>query len=208
MHHHLVPFPWGPGVERVMQRRLSQQRQRVRLLLRAGRRLRGRVGCGRGDLIGTAPLVERLAGRVQGPQQQRAHIGRQPPAEHHGALRILVDVHRPARVLARGLAGFGLPIHAAPAPHDALHVDRRPRSPHRQQPGLGLCSGHTGHGADLGVGELAARQGLGQGRQRAEARATRTRSRAAPGASPTRQASHAAHEPNIVKQKVALPNFR
>jgi hypothetical protein len=31
VNHHLVPLPRGPGIERVMQRRLRQQRQRVRL---------------------------------------------------------------------------------------------------------------------------------------------------------------------------------
>jgi len=77
-------------------------------------------------------------------------------------------VQGPARVLARGLAGFGLPVHLAPAPHDALHVDGRARAPHREQPGLGLRGCDAGQGADLGVGELSARQGLGQGRQRPE----------------------------------------
>jgi hypothetical protein len=77
-------------------------------------------------------------------------------------------VERAPGVLSRGLAGFSLPVHPAPASHDALHVDRRPRPPHREEPGLGLWGGHPGQGAHLGVGELAARQGLGQGGQRPE----------------------------------------
>jgi len=44
VHHDLVPLPRRPGIELVMQRRLGQQGQRVRLLLGAGRHLRGRVG--------------------------------------------------------------------------------------------------------------------------------------------------------------------
>jgi hypothetical protein len=164
--YHLVPLARRPGIELVMQRRLGQQRQSVRLLLRPGRSLRGGVGCGRDR--GAAPLVQRLAGRVQGPQEQRAHLRRQAPAQHHGAILPLVDVQRPARVLACRLARFGLPVHPAPAPHDALHVDRRPRPPHCEEPGFGLRGGHTGQGAHLGVGELAARQGLGQGGQRPE----------------------------------------
>ena len=151
-----------------MQRRLRQQGQRVGLLLRPGRGLRGRVGGRRGGFGGAAPLVERLAGRVEGPQEQRADFRRQAPAEDHGAVLILVDVQRAARVLARGLTGFGLPVDAAPAPHDALHVDRRARAPHREQARLGLRGRDAGQGAHLGVGELSARQRLGQGRQRPE----------------------------------------
>ena len=165
MHHHLVALPRGPGVELVMQRRLGQQGQRVRLLLQPGRRLCGRVGGRQGGLGDAALLVQRLARRGEGPQEQHAHFRRQAPTQHHGAILVLVDVERAARVMARRLASFGLSVHAAPAPHDALHVDRRPRAPHRQQPGLGLRGRHAGDGADLGVGELAARQGLGQGWQ-------------------------------------------
>jgi len=113
-------------------------------------------------------LVERLASRVEGPQEQGAYFRRQAPAEHHHAVLILVDVQRPARVLACGLPRFCLPVHAAPAPHDALDVGRRAGTPDGQQPGFGRRGGHAGQGADLGVGELPARQGLGETRQRAE----------------------------------------
>ena len=79
--HHVIPLPRGPGIELVMQRRLGQQRQRVGLLLRPGRKLLGRVGGRQADLGGAAPLVQRLAGRVERAQEQRAHLRRQPPAE-------------------------------------------------------------------------------------------------------------------------------
>jgi hypothetical protein len=163
--HHLVPLARGPGIELVMQRGLGQQRQRVRLLLRPGRGLRGRVGERQRGLGDAALLVQGLARRVEGPQEQQAHLRREAPAQHHGAVLILVDVECAACVLPLGLAGFRLPVHPAPASHDALHVDRRPRAPHRQQPGLGLRGRHAGDGADLCVGELPARQGLGQGWQ-------------------------------------------
>ena len=115
-----------------MQRRLGQQGQRVGLLLWPGRNLLGRVGGRQHGLGGAAPLVERLAGRVQGPQEQRAHLRCQPPPKRHGAVVILVDVQCPARVLPGGLAGFGLPVYPAPAPDDALDVRRRARAPHRE----------------------------------------------------------------------------
>jgi hypothetical protein len=79
-----------------------------------------------------------------------------------------VDVERPAGMLARGLAGFRLPVHATPAPHDPLNVDRRARSPHREQARFGLRGRDAGQSAHLGVGQLSARGRRGQGRQRPE----------------------------------------
>jgi hypothetical protein len=67
--HHLIALPSGSGIELVMQRGLGQQGQRVRLLLRPGRGLRRRVGGRYGGLAGAAPLVERFAGGIQGPQE-------------------------------------------------------------------------------------------------------------------------------------------
>mgnify|MGYP003694073261 CR=1 FL=1 len=114
------------------------------------------------------PLVQRLAGRGQRLQEQRAHFRRQPPAEHHGAVLVLVDVQRPARVLSRGLPGLGLAVHAAPAAHDPLDVGGRAGAPHPEQPLLGLRRGDAGQGADLGVRQLSTRERLGQQRQRAQ----------------------------------------
>ena len=56
---------------------LIQQGQRVRLLLGPGRGLHRRVDGRQGGLVGAAPLVERLASRIEGPQEQRAHFRRQ-----------------------------------------------------------------------------------------------------------------------------------
>jgi hypothetical protein len=95
----------------VVQRRLGQQHQRVGLLLRPGRGLGGRVGRQRGSFVGPALLVEPLAGGVEGPQEQRARLRRQPPPDHHRAVLVLVDVQRPARVLPGGLARFARATH-------------------------------------------------------------------------------------------------
>ena len=77
-------------------------------------------------------------------------------------------MQRPARVLALALPGLGLPIHAPPAPHDALDVGGRAGAPHPQQPLFGLRRGDPSQGSDLGVRDLPAGKSLGQERQRPE----------------------------------------
>ena len=66
------------------------------------------------------------------------------------------------------LLGLHLPVHVPPAPHDLLHVGRRPRPPHRQQRRLGLRRRHPRQRPDLGVGQLPARQGRREPRQPAQ----------------------------------------
>ena len=44
----------------------------------------------------------------------------------------------------------------------------RARAPHAEEPRFGLRRGHAGEGADLGVRQLPAGQGLGEERQRLE----------------------------------------
>ncbi len=165
--HDLIALARGAGVDLAMQRGLGQQGQRVGLLLGASRRRHGGIRCGRAGRD-ARPLVQRLAGGVERSDQQGADLGSQPAADDHRAILVLVDVPPPLRVLSRRLPGLGLPVHAPPAPHDALDVRRGARAPDRQQPCFGLGRGHAGQGADLGVGELPAGQRLGQARQRAE----------------------------------------
>ena len=57
------------------------------------------------------------------------------------------------------------PIHVPPAPHDPLDGGGCAGAPHSQQSGFGLRCGHTGQGADLGVGQLPTGQGLGEERE-------------------------------------------
>ena len=64
-------------------------------------------------------------------------------------------MQRPVGVLPGGLAGLGLPVHPAPATHDALDVLGRTRAPNRQQPLLRLRGGHAGDSAHLRVRQLA-----------------------------------------------------
>ena len=134
----------------------------------------GRVGFLRGGVarrrpppwFGAAGTASR--GRRRGRAEERAGLRGQAPAHHHRAVLLLVDVHRPARVSARGLARVSLHVEAPPSPHEALHVSRRARAPHRQQARLGLRGCDAGQRAHLGIGELAPRQGVGQRGQRAE----------------------------------------
>ncbi len=126
----------------------------------SGPRLPGRWPAGRPRWRAAAGTASR--GRRRGPEEQRANFRRQPPSEDDGAVLILVDVQGAARVLARGLMSFGLPVQSAPAPHDALHVGRRAGAPDGEQSRFGLPGRDAGQRADLGVGQLAARQRLGQ----------------------------------------------
>ncbi len=157
--------PHHAGIEPVMQGRLREQGQRVRLLLGQGRGVAGGVSRRGGRAFIPAPLVQRLAGPCQCPQEERAHFRRQPPAEHHGAVLVLVDVKRPARVLPRGLAGLRLPVHLAPATHDPLDLGGHAGPRHAQQALFGLRGGDARQGPELGVREFPAREGLGQERQ-------------------------------------------
>ena len=152
----------------------------------------GRSATGSADGSSSAcdpgPLVQRLAGGVERLQEQRAHLRRQPPADHHHAVLVLIDVERPARVLALGLPRLGLAIHPPPAAHDALDVRGRAGAPHREQPLFGLRRGDAGQGADLGVRQLPAGERLRQPRQRRRGRAPRGPARGRrPRSRPTRQ---------------------
>jgi hypothetical protein len=75
--------------------------------------------------------------------------------------RIFIDLEPSASVLTDGLPRLGPAIYLAPAPHDALDMLGRARPRHCEQPAFGRWRGHPGDRPDLGVGQLAPRQGLG-----------------------------------------------
>ena len=107
------------------------------------------------------PLVQRLARRVQRPHEQGARLGLQPPAEHHHAVLVLVDVERsgPRAAASRLRASAFGPRAASPA-RSARRGRPCPPRPTAEQPRLGLRRGDAGQGPDLGVGELPAGEGL------------------------------------------------
>ena len=69
MNHHLVPLSRGAGIEFVVQGGFREQGQRVCLLLGRGRAILDRVSRAGGRLRTSGPLVQRLAGRCQRPQE-------------------------------------------------------------------------------------------------------------------------------------------
>jgi hypothetical protein len=122
MDHNLVPLTRRSRVERVMQRRLAQQGQRVHVLLAPGGRLHRRIG-GAERLAGVSrPLMERLEGGIEGAPQEGAYFWSQPRMDHHGAVLFLREPQRSARMLTSGLACLGPPIHATPGADDLLDV--------------------------------------------------------------------------------------
>jgi len=163
-----------------VQGRLGQQRQGVGLLLLERRRFRTSrlaaelggltevvVGAGRG-LLGARPLIQRLTGGVEGLHQQRPDLRRQPSPDPDHTVAILIHLQGAAGVLPGSVAGLGLAIHMAPAPHDPLDMLGGAGAADRQQPLLGVRRRHPGERADLGVGQLAPREGVRQPRQMGE----------------------------------------
>ena len=163
--HHLIALARRSGVEGVVQRRLGQQGERVSLLLREGRRLRGNVLSTRVCAVHAALLIQGLAGSGKRLNDHRARLGREPPADHHHAVLILIHVQGTALVSSGLVVGFGLAVHSAPAAHDALDVAGGAGAPDCQQALFRLQCGDASQRAHLRVRELAPLQGLGQSRQ-------------------------------------------
>ena len=122
MNHDLISLTGSTGIEPVVEDRLRDQGQRVRLLLAHRRSVPDRVSEARSGPLASRALVQGLAGRGQRSHEQRAHVRLQPASKHYGPVVILVDMQRPARMPSRGLPRFGLAIHAAPAAHDPLDM--------------------------------------------------------------------------------------
>ena len=145
--HHLVAFSRCTGIDAVVERRLRDAGQRVRLLLRHGRRFRGTVlGVHR-----ARPLVQRLAGRGQRLHEHGADLRRQSPADDDHAVFVLIHVQRPDRVAPCGRPRFGLPVHAPPAADDALDVFRGAGLTDREQSLLGFRRGDARQSPNLRV---------------------------------------------------------
>jgi hypothetical protein len=124
--HDLVSLCRRAGIHPVVQGCLREQGERIRPLLRHGRRLRGRVRRMVGCSLAPALLVQRLAGCSQCVQEERADFRRQPSADDYRAVLVLVDVQRAACVLPLGLPRLGVPIDSPAAPHDPLDVGGGP----------------------------------------------------------------------------------
>jgi len=114
------------------------------------------------------PLVQGLTSRRQGFQEERARLGRQATADRHGAVFSWIHVKGPAGVLPSGLVPLRLAVHPSPAPYDALDMLGSTGAADGEQALLGRRRRHPRERADLGVGQLAVRECLGQPRQRGD----------------------------------------
>jgi hypothetical protein len=168
--HDLIALGQWAGIDAVVQRRLREQGEGIRLLLDHRGRFRGNVYRLGVPILGLHArlLIQALAGGGQRLHEQRPDLGRQPPSQSHHAVVILIHVQGAARVLPSRLTGLGLPVHAAPATDDALDVGGGARLGHGEQALFGFGGGHAGDRAGLGVRDLSARQRLGEQRERCE----------------------------------------
>ena len=164
---HLIAVGGDGVLEAVVKRGGREKRQGVGALLGRRGRIAQRVARP-GERDGESALVQRLARGVQGLDEQRAHLGLEPAAEHHRAVVVVEYVQGPVLMAELGLVRLGLAVHPAPAAHDALHVRGGASAAHAKEALLRLRRGHPGERAHLGVGELAARERRGQSRQRRE----------------------------------------
>ncbi len=144
MNHHLISLCRGAGLDAVVESCLREQRQRVGLLLRHGRRFRGNVRRPGVPVLRACPLIQRLASRGQRLHEHGADLGRQPPSESHHAVLVLIHVQRAARVPPGGLDRLGLAVRPAPAAHDAFDVIGRACTSHGEQTLFGRRRRHTG----------------------------------------------------------------
>jgi len=148
-------------IDTVVQRRLGDEDQRVRLLLAHRRRFRGNVSCVR-------LLIEGLTGRGQRLHEHGADLRRQPPADDDHAVFVLIHVQGAARVAPRGLPYFRLPIDPPPAADDALDVLGGAGPADGEQPLFRFWRRDAGQRTDLRVRQLAAAERLRQSWQRAQ----------------------------------------
>src|SRR5947207_8308997 len=140
--------PGCAGIDPMVERRFGDESQRVRLLLRHGRRFLGNVIPGRscGNVIAVlrvGALIQRLAGRSQRLHEHGADLRCQPSADDHHTVFVSIHMERPAPVAPSALPSFGDAVHPAPATDDALDVLGGSGAADREQALLGRGSGHA-----------------------------------------------------------------
>ena len=174
MHDHLIAVARGPLVQPACQRALGHHAQGICAPLCDGRshrlrrvpnravrrrRLRLPVSARRRSARVRCRGVE---GRFQRPPHHRAHLRRQPPADHHHAVVVHPGVERPRLVPLLLLGLLGRAVHAPPRADHLLNVRRGAGQGDVEQRLLGLGRGHAGDGAQLRVGDGAALHGVAQ----------------------------------------------
>ena len=207
--HDLVALARGAGIELVVEGRLREQGQRVRLLLGHGRAVRGRIGQRRGRPSRPARWYSVSRAASSARMSRAPTSGVEPPPEHHGAVFVLVDVQRPARVLSRGLPGLGLSVHRTASPARSARRARRCRLARPSSSRSSVSGVATRVRARTFAYDSSPRaRAWASSGSVASARATRTLSRAAPRSSPIRQLSQSAQERKPALQPPRASNSR
>src|SRR6185503_20797307 len=123
----------------------------------------------------------RMVSMQQRPSQRGWNRSRAGPHVHYLSGCVVIHHHtariarqplgdtQPSRFVHPGrLLTLASAVEPAPAPYDPLHLGRGPRPPDRQEAALGLRSRNPGQSANLGVGEIASPERLGEHGQRPE----------------------------------------
>src|SRR5262249_1351266 len=139
VHDHLIALAPRPWVEPLGQRRLRHQRQRVRLPLSWRRRVQRRAA----HPAGPAPPLELLPPRLQPPTPPPPPPRSPPPPPPTTPPPPRTPWAAPPRVPPPPLLAPPLPISPPPPSHDLLHVRRRPRLAHPQEPLLRVRRRHS-----------------------------------------------------------------
>ena len=155
-------------LDAVVQRRLRDYCQRVRLLL-------GHAGSVLDLGLMTRAMVQGLASSGKRSHEQGADLGLEAPADDEHAVVVLMDVDTARAVSVLGLARLCVLIDLAPAADDPFHVGCGARLADPKQDVLGLRRRDAGECAHLGVGQLAAPERGAKLGQRGKAATVRVR---------------------------------
>ena len=103
--------------------------------------------------------------RIKRVQDVRAHLGREPPVQHHGAVIFVPEGEAAVLMLRIGPFGLFSPLGSAIQAHELLHVLGGAVQSDVEKVVLVLGGGDAGQSPDLGVAEFALRERLRQQRQ-------------------------------------------
>ena len=103
--------------------------------------------------------------RIERTQDARAHLGREPPVQHHRPVILVPEGEAAVLVLGIGPLGLLRALGAAIQPDELLDMLRGAVQPDVEEVVLVLLRGDASQRPDLGVAEFALRQRFGEQRQ-------------------------------------------
>ena len=104
----------------------------------------------------------RLHRRIERAQDARTHLRRKPPVQHHGAIVLVPEGEAPVLVLGIGLLGLFRPLRPAMEADELLDVLGGAVQSDVEEVRFVPGGGDASQGPDLGVAQLALRQGFGE----------------------------------------------